>query len=46
MNSLILAVRVAPQAEQWFEKLVAEVLRKYGCTGTVERSDLDKKPLF
>ncbi len=43
---LITEVRVAPQADGWFEHLVRKVVGRYGLEKDVARSSLESTPFF
>jgi hypothetical protein len=46
LDELVDAVFVAPGARKWFKDLVADVTKRYGLTGVVERSALDARPIY
>jgi hypothetical protein len=46
LDALIAEIRVAPQADPWFEDLVRKVVCRYGLEKTVVRSSLEGDPLF
>jgi hypothetical protein len=46
LNALIEQVYVAPEAPVWFKTLVEDVIRAYGFTFPVTKSDLDRDPVY
>ena len=46
LETLVLSVFVAPEAQRWFADLVQAVVRRYGFGFPVVQSDLDRDPVF